>query len=283
MSTPVLPASFLYVPGHRPERFDKAVASGAGAVILDLEDAVPPADKDAARRAVAAWASGRDRTVPVWVRVDPLALEADVACVAEARPDGVVLAKADRETLAALDAVLDPAVPVVGLVESAAALRDLDLLAATGRLLTFGLGEVDLLADLRIAREPGTAAVVDALRTRVVVAAAAAGLAAPIAPTSTDVRDLGPLAASTAHLAAIGFRSRTAIHPAQCPVIEAALAPTAAQVEHAREVVRCSREAGGGGAVGPDGRFIDAAVVRGALETLTRAGENPADPDPSQE
>ena len=97
MST-VPPRSYLFVPGNRPERFAKALASGADALILDLEDSVPAAEKDAARDAVVHWLrSGAAGATPVWVRINALgtaAHEADLRAVALGRPVGVVLPSA---------------------------------------------------------------------------------------------------------------------------------------------------------------------------------------------
>ncbi len=104
-------------------------------------------------------------------------------------------------------------------------------------LTAFGIGEVDLLGDLRVTRTHRTEAVILALRTQVVVASAAAGLEAPVAPTSTDFRDLDAFAESTRLALDLGFRSRTAIHPAQVPVIHDVLTPTADEVAAAQDVV----------------------------------------------
>lgn len=161
-------------------------------------------------------------------------------------------------------------VRVVGLVESAVGMLALATMAAHPRLTAFGIGEVDLLGDLRIVRGPHSEAAVVALRTQVVVHSAAAGLEAPVAPTSTDFRDLDAFAESSRAMLELGFRSRTAIHPAQVPVIHEVLTPTAEQVEAARDVVRRFEAAGHGVTTDAAGRLIDAAVVRGAHETLAR-------------
>ena len=273
----MLPRSFLYVPGNRPDLFPKAAAGPADAIVLDLEDAVPLPDKDVAREAVRRWladspASGAD----VWVRVDPLGLDADLAAVLQPRLSGLLLAGCTPAVLSRAAAALEgrtehDGVRVVGLVESAAGLLALAEMAAHPRLTAFGIGEVDLLGDLRIARTHRTEAAVQQLRTQVVVHSAAAGLEAPVAPTSTDFRDLDAFADSTRLALDLGFRSRTAIHPAQVPVIHDVLTPTTDEVDAARDVVRRVDEASGGVTLDAAGRLIDAAVVRGARETLARA------------
>ena len=281
----MLPRSFLYVPANRPELFAKAAAGPADAVVLDLEDAVPMAAKADARLEVRRWlevagaeaAEGRAHT---WVRVNADSLREDLDAVVRPGLSGLFLATctpAVLEEAAAALAGLEPdrglppgGVRTVGLVESAAGLLELARMAAHARLDAFGIGEVDLLGDLRIVRGPRSEAAVVALRTQVVVHSAAAGLEAPVAPTSTDFRDLEAFAESTRTMLELGFRSRTAIHPAQVPVIHEVLTPTPDQVAAAQDVVRRFEAAGGGVTTDASGRLIDAAVVRGARETLAR-------------
>lgn len=298
----MLPRSFLYVPAHKPDLFMKAATGSADAIVLDLEDAVPAASKSSARDEVRRWlSSDPDVTAELWARISPTALDDDLDAVLHPRLDGLLLADVSLEALDRCHAAIatsphrrssseaalagerpsrppqptsDPGpntLRVVGLVESAAALVTLRKLANHPALTAFGIGEVDLLGDLRIARTPATESVVAQLRTQVVIHSAAAGLEPPVAPTSTDFRDLDAFAESTRLALDLGFRSRTAIHPAQVPVIHDVLSPSPDEVEAARDVVRRFEAASGGGTVGADGRFIDAAVVRGARETLSRA------------
>lgn len=276
----MLPRSFLYVPASRPELFAKAAASGTDAVILDLEDAVPMDDKAPARAAVAAWLDeARPQAGPeTWVRVDATALPADVEAAARPGLDGLVLAKCSAAALTELDALLTPyetgrgasRVRVVGLVEDAAALVDLRALTTHPRLTTLGVGEVDLLGDLRMARGATTAHAVDQLRLQIVLHCAAAGLAAPVAPTSTDFRDLDTFRRTTRELVDLGFRSRTAIHPGQVAVIHDVLNPDEAALAAAQDVLDRFSLASGGVTVDRAGRLIDAAVIRAARETLAR-------------
>lgn len=280
----VLPTSFLYVPATKPELFAKAAAGGAGAIVLDLEDAVPVQHKDEARQQVRSWLAsdtvGSTGTAQTWVRVDAEALGDDLAAAVHPSLSGIFLAKCtaaalDRATRLLDDLESSRAVPgairVVGLVESAQALLELGTMATMPRLTTFGIGEADLLADLRMARSPGSAAALDALRMRVVVHCAAAGRHAPVAPTSTDFRDLDGFASTSRALLGLGFRSRTAIHPGQVPVINDVFSPTAEEVAAATDVLGRFDAAAGGVTTDAGGRLIDAAVVRGAREILERA------------
>lgn len=266
------PKSFLYVPGNRPDLFDKAMKSETEALILDLEDAVPMDAKDAARTAVTQWLSTRTTTQEVWVRIDGNAIEEDLAALTPNKFDGIMLAKAEPESLANLDAALPKNVPVIGLIESARGLTSISEMCAVSRVHTFGIGEVDLLADLRIQRNSLAAtAAANQLRLQIVTSCAAAGLAAPVAPTSTDFRDLKAFATSTRELVDLGFRSRTAIHPTQCPIINETLTPSIAQVERSKDILQRLTKANGGPAIGANGQFIDAAVAREAEEALSRA------------
>jgi citrate lyase subunit beta/citryl-CoA lyase len=280
----VLPRSFLYVPATKPDLFDKAAAGPADAIVLDLEDAVPLSEKDAARERVRAWlregATAAGRTQQTWVRVNADSIEADLEAVVGQTLSGIFLAKCRVEVLAeATEALgrlesarrLDEQVRVVGLVESAGAVLELPEMARAPRLTTLGIGEADLLADLRVTRSPATTATVDALRAQVVLHCAAAGRQPPVAPTSTDFRDLDRFAETTRDLHDVGFRSRTAVHPGQVPVINEVFSPSADAIAAARDVVDRFETAGSGVTVDAAGRLIDAAVVRTARETLERA------------
>lgn len=268
--------SFLYVPANKPELFDKSVRGQADAIILDLEDAVPAAQKDRARDDVARWLESKPTTdTRVWVRVTPDFMERDLEAVARAGVAGIMVAKCSTESLTHADRFLSerdlPEVELIGLIETAHSLRALPEMARCSRIRTFGIGEVDLLADLRITRSESTEAMIDAIRLGVVIDCAAAGLDAPIAPTSTDFRDLDGFVSTTARLVHMGFRGRTALHPAQVPIINAALTPSTQDVDTARRLLALYDDSQGGPTIDDNGRFVDEAVVRGAREVLARA------------
>lgn len=278
----VLPRSYLYVPANRRDLFDKGVAGAADALVLDLEDAVPVPEKDAARRELVSWLDSRpdDAAGPeIWVRVSPEFLADDLDAAVRPGVRGLFLAKCSTEQLDAAAARLatledqrhvSPRLDVVGLVETAAAVRDLAAVTAHPRLTTLGIGEVDLLGDLRMTRSARTASAIDAFRTQIVVHCAAAGLSAPVAPTSTDFRDLDAFEETTRHLLDLGFRSRTAIHPSQLDVIHTVATPSAESIEAAQAVLDQFERAEGGITLDARGRLIDAAVVREATETMGR-------------
>ncbi|MCO7219029.1 CoA ester lyase [Klenkia sp. PcliD-1-E] len=274
--------SWLYVPGDRPDRFDKAVATGAGAVVLDLEDAVPPAGKDDARAAVVDWLAGPATDTQVWVRVGTGQRGADdVAAVARgARLTGVLLPKAStrallervHDQLSAAEEATGRAPCTLGvspLVESAAGVLAAPALAGGPRVRCLQLGEVDLAADLGVTPGPDGAELLLA-RSSVVLASAAAGIAPPPAAVSTVFRDLAAFEAETRRLVALGFRGRACIHPAQVEVVERVCRPAPEEVAAAREVL-ARLEASPGVAVGADGTLLDEAVARRARATLALA------------
>lgn len=275
------PRSFLYVPATRPDLFDKAIRSGADAVILDLEDATPLPMRPQARSDVAVWLRSSDRdgakavgAVQIWVRVDPVTATEDLDAVVGPGIAGIMLAKCSRASLRRIanwsGKKVDQTLPVICLVETAEALLDLPALVRDPQVVTFGIGEVDLLGDLGMTRSPRTTGAVDALRTQVVMHCAAAGLQAPIAPTSTEFRDLEGFRESTRLMLELGFRSRTAVHPGQVGVINEVLTPTSTELEMARDVLDRFAAAGGGVTTDASGHLIDAAVVRHSRDVVGR-------------
>ncbi|WP_306333845.1 CoA ester lyase [Streptomyces sp. KL118A] len=273
--TALSPLTWLYVPGDRPDVVAKALHAGADAVIIDLEDAVGPDRKEYARTATAELLSA-PQPLPVHVRVNaldgPLA-EADLRAVAPL--PGVAGLRLPKVTSRAeVIRVAERAVPADGgapalhaLVESALGLEHAFAIAtAHPALRGLSLGEADLRADLGVRDEAG----LDWARSRVVVAARAAGLAPPAQSVHPDIRDLDGLAASCARGRALGFLGRAAIHPRQLPVIERAYLPTPAEIERAEEITKAAATDEGALAL-PDGRFVDKAVVEGARRVLALA------------
>ncbi|MFF1446851.1 HpcH/HpaI aldolase/citrate lyase family protein [Streptomyces sp. NPDC058274] len=275
MSADAHPLTWLYVPGDRPEVVVKAFACGADVVVVDLEDAVAPDRKEYARAATAELL-GEPPPVPVHVRVNalggPLA-EADLRALS-ALPgvSGLRLPKvtspSDVVRVAERAAPADGgAIPLYALLETALGVEQAFAVASSHRALRgIALGEADLRADLGVREDSG----LDWARSRVVVAARAAGLAPPAQSIYPDLRDLDGLAASCAHGRALGFLGRTAIHPRQLPVIERAYLPGPEEIESAEAVVKAAAADPGAQALS-DGRFVDAAVVAAAHRTLALA------------
>ncbi|MGW4563240.1 HpcH/HpaI aldolase/citrate lyase family protein [Streptomyces sp. NPDC004561] len=263
------PLTWLYVPGDRPHVIAKALVAGADVVVIDLEDAVAPDRKDYARAATADLLTD-PQPVSVHVRVNALDgawAAGDLAALAGLPGlSGLRLPKVTGPCEVRQVAAATP-LPLHALLESALGIEHAYAIAtAHPSLRGISLGEADLRADLGVRADSG----LDWPRSRVIVAARAAGLAPPPQTVHPDIRDLDGLAASCAHGRALGFLGRAAIHPRQLPVIERAYLPTPAELEHAETVIKAAAADEGAQAL-PDGRFVDAAVVAMARRTLSLA------------
>lgn len=270
--------SLLFAPGSDPHKLERALAAGADAVIADLEDAVAPDRKAAAREAVAAALGGSPGAPLRLVRVNAAGtglLDDDLAALAGVPLDGLVLPKATPE---ALDALGAGGLPVVALVETAEGLQRSAETAAHPRVAALMLGAVDLAVELRIEPRPDGLELLFA-RSKLVLDSAAAGLRGPIDVVYLDVRDTAGLEAEARLARSLGFRGKPCIHPAQVEPVNRAFTPSPDEVAHAREVVDAyaAAVADGRGAVTVRGRMVDVPVVLRAREVLSAAGE-PAGP-----
>lgn len=274
-----LPLSFLYVPGDRPDRFDRAVDSGADAVVLDLEDAVPLKNKSVARRNVAEWLRARGSAgEKAWVRVNSDEhMAADIEAVVAAGVGGIWLPKCEDLTalteldghLRALESPHREPIEVSPLIETGTALWNIREIAGGPRVAYIQLGEVDLAADIGITPGPDESELLWA-RSRAVAASAAARIRPPLGPASPEIRDTATFEAQTRKLFRMGFIGRACIHPRQVSPVHQVFSPTDDEVEQALEVLETMAAAGGGAAVDSQGRLIDEAVARGARRTLAR-------------
>ncbi|MFJ3230343.1 HpcH/HpaI aldolase/citrate lyase family protein [Streptomyces sp. NPDC086787] len=263
------PLTWLYVPGDRPHVVAKALACGADVVVIDLEDAVAP-DRKAYGRTATAELLSEPHAARIHVRVNALdgPWAADDLRAVAALP-GVSGLRLPKVTSAGevVRVAEETGLALYALLESALAIERAHAIAsAHPSLRGVSLGEADLRADLGVRDDAG----LDWCRSRVVVAARAAGLAPPPQSVHPDIRDLEGLAASCAHGRDLGFLGRAAIHPRQLPVIERAYLPTDQEIEEAETIVKAATEEQGALAL-PDGRFVDAAVVAAAQRTLALA------------
>jgi citrate lyase subunit beta / citryl-CoA lyase len=266
------PLTWLYVPADRPDRIEKAIASRAHAVIVDLEDAVAPAAKRAARAGLDDLL-GRSLDSVVYVRVNALATpfaRDDLATVA--RLDGVTgvtVAKVETPVDARRAVELAGGKQVQCLVESALGVEHAFAIASVSGVTGISLGEADLGGETSASGRG-----LDWARSRIVNAACAAGLPRPPQSVYANVRDLDGLRASCLHGRELGHLGRTAIHPGQLPVIESVYLPSDAEAERARAFVAgfAERADQGVGAYAlDDGSFVDAALVRSARELVALA------------
>ena len=267
--------SFLFVPATRPERFAKALASGADAVIIDLEDAVAPADKEAARQALlpALLALDLAQRSRVLVRINAAATTwhaGDLGSLREWLAHGlgaVMVPKA--ESAAGLADVAHAAGPCVllPLIESVAGLDAANALAASPQVLRLAFGHLDFQADAGLACGVDESELVS-VRLALVLASRRAALPAPVDGVSPGTQDTAQLACDAARGRRGGFGGKLCIHPAQVAVVNAAFTPSAAEIDWAQRVV-AGFTAAGGGVFSLDGRMVDAPVLLLAQRTLT--------------
>lgn len=257
--------TFLFVPGNRPERFDKACAAGADAVILDLEDAVAPPGKDAARDAVRRWLEEGGRA---WLRVngtDTPWHEADLALLGLSGVLGVLLPKAERSgELQALARLVRAGTPLVPLVETALGLWNARELASVVGVQRLAFGSVDFQVDLSI---QGDGDELLFARSQLVLASRAAGVLPPIDGVTVAIDDDDLLQADVARARRLGFGGKLCIHPRQVPAIQAGFRPSAADLEWARRVLQVA-DAAGEDAVRLDGKLVDKPVIDRARALL---------------
>jgi citrate lyase subunit beta / citryl-CoA lyase len=269
--------SYLYVPGSDPRRIEKALASEADAVVLDLEDAVAPNRKEEARETVAGFLrSGHEK--PIFVRVNaPGSALAEEDIEAVAGPNLAGLRAPKTESAEAVRRVakrledLRCEAGIQCLIESALGLELVfEIARAHERVVGMSLGEADLAADLGVRDDVG----LFYARSRLVVATRAAGLPGPVQSVYTNVRDEEGLRRSTEEGKNQGFVGRSAIHPNQLRTINEVFTPTQREVAEAENLLARLEESAGTGTGAfalEDGRFVDEAVVGSARLTLALA------------
>jgi citrate lyase subunit beta / citryl-CoA lyase len=251
--------SWLFVPGNRPERFAKARAAGADAVIVDLEDAVQPADKNMARDAVL---SALDAAQPVWVRIngsDTQWFVDDVGTLASHQGvAGIMLPKA--ESRQQIEAVLERAhasLTILPIVETARGMANLAEVCAAPRVLRVAFGTLDFQVDLGI---DGDGEELHFFRSQIVLASRIAGIGAPVDGVSTTITDAVAIEADARRGRRFGFGGKLCIHPQQIEAVHRAFAYSEAERDWAARVLQAV-SASGGAAVAVDGKMVDTPVI----------------------
>jgi citrate lyase subunit beta/citryl-CoA lyase len=282
--------SYLYVPGDRPDRLERAFLRNADQLIVDLEDGVAPAAKDFAVETVLDWLrtlSGKH--APVWIRVNcgerghdemrRLVVHASVAgfCLpkTEKAEDLRAADQLIEETLAGSGSVKPREIWLAPLLESAISLVNVHEIAAAPRVRLLHIGEIDLAADLGVTADTNGDEF-HYVRSLVVIASRAAKLCAPPAPVSVQIDDAEAFRSSTKQLKAMGFVGRVCIHPSQVAIANEVFTPTSEEVSWARGIIDRVGE-NGGAFRGEDGSMVDEAVARRAREVWRTAdGEESA-------
>jgi citrate lyase subunit beta/citryl-CoA lyase len=287
--------SFLFVPGNRPERFEKALASGADAVVLDLEDAVGPDQKAAAREAIATFAATRhdgrtaehdghdgDRahrghsslpsTCPagLLVRINASTTDlgrADLDWLARTPGiAGILAPKAESACAIETIATRLPSLAIVPIIESARGCWQVREVAQAPGVVRLAFGHLDFIADTGL-RPGDDERELDPARFAIAMASREADLPPPIDGVTVEIQEEALLARDVARSLRFGFLGKLCIHPRQIDGVHRGFAPDADEVDWARRVVAAD-QASAGGAVRLDGRMIDAPVVLRARKTL---------------
>jgi citrate lyase subunit beta/citryl-CoA lyase len=265
--------SWLFVPGNRPERFDKAFAAGADVVIIDLEDAVAPADKIAARDSVRAWLTPAK---PVFIRVNAATTEwftGDLDLVALPGVRGVALPMAeDTAAIREIHGRAAAATSIVPLIETALGLwRAVDIASAPG-VERLAFGSVDFQSDTGITGEREELLYA---RSQLVIASRVAGRIAPVDGVTVALDDDALLEEDVARARRLGFGGKLCIHPRQVAAINAGFLPQPAEVAWAKRVVEAAALSGDN-AVRLDNKLIDIPIIERARALLAlSSGRDP--------
>ena len=268
-------SNFLFVPGTRPERFAKALDSGAGGVIIDLEDAVAPEDKETARSAIrSAWPSFTDdQKKRLVIRSNApgsqfyaadliLAQELNVACLLIPKSESADQINGAAQVLA--NTALIP------MIETAIGLDHLREIAHANQVIRLALGNLDLQVDLGMVCDAQETELQTA-RYQIVLASRVAQIAPPVDGVTPSTDDVMRIQEDAQRAKRLGFGGKLCIHPKQVGIVKAAFLPSQEEIAWAHRVIEADK-ASKGGAVKLDGRMIDRPVVLQAQRTIALAG-----------
>lgn len=260
------PYTVLFVPGNKPERFIKAAASGADAIVIDLEDAVAPEDRSQARASVRSALNGwAGPDCDVFIRINAMGTDdhnADLALL-DWLPTGIgfMLAKADQPLEVVKLRNRFPERPGIGLIETPQGIENAPILAQLFDRLAFG--SIDYANSIGA---PHKDRPLLAARSALVLASALAGRPGPIDGVTTAIGDSDLITAEARASSELGFRGKLLIHPKQVGPALSGLGPEQSEVEEARRILF----AVSGGAAGFEGKMVDAPVLEAARRTITQ-------------
>jgi citrate lyase subunit beta/citryl-CoA lyase len=259
--------TYLFVPGDRGDRFDKAWDSGADHVIIDLEDAVAPAQKDAARKSAADWMTPER---PVWVRINACNTawhEGDVEIAAHPGLRGFVIPKAEQLPPTLIKACLEHKKSLIPLVETAVGFKNLTGLAETATVERLAFGSIDFQVDMGIEGEDDALAY---FRSQLVLTSRLANIEPPLDGVTTDLTDPEVLREDTLRAKRFGFGGKLCIHPRQVAPVNRIFLPNDGEVAWARAVIHAVNQ-GGTAVVAVDGKMIDKPVLAKAERIINAA------------
>jgi len=261
--------TYLFVPGNRPDRFAKACAAGADAVIIDLEDAVPPVDKPAARESFARWVSSGQA---VHVRINSAATEwfrEDAAACRQLGVAGILLPKTEgAEDIRRLEEIVPGPAPLIAMIETARGFYRALEIARHPRVSRLVFGALDFQLDLGISGDTDELLY---FRSQLVLVSRVAEIAPPVDGINTEIDDPERLRAATMRSIRLGFGGKLCIHPKQLGPVSACFRPTAEEIAWARRVVEAAA-ASQGAAVAAGGELVDRPIILQAERILKQAG-----------
>ena len=274
--TLALSSNFLFVPGTRPERFQKALDSGADAVILDLEDAVPVAEKELARNAIrSAWPSfSKEQKGRLVIRSNSPGSQfysADLILAQELDITSILIPKSESLDQMNGAALLLPNTAIIPMIETALGLDHLSEIANSNQVIRLALGNIDLQVDLGMACDADETELQTA-RFQIVLASRLAAIAPPIDGVTQSTDNIEQITHDAKRAKRMGFGAKLCIHPKQVAIVQAAFMPSQEDLVWAKRVIEADK-ASKGGAVKLDGRMIDRPVVLLAQRTLAIAGK----------
>lgn len=268
--------TWLFVPATRIDRIEKAFASGADAIIVDLEDAVAKQDKAAARDALKNYydeQNAKQTYRPIWLRINQAGSEEFfkdiVLCQKMPSLAGVLLAKAERaEDIESIHQLTG--LPVIALIESAIGLYQIDSMAKATGLTAFSYGFLDLCNDLRVqVGTPSAEIVANQIRYQFIVVSKVHKLAPPIDTIYPDFNDEVGLANRVQLWSQMGMSGMLCIHPKQVATVQQALQPTDRELAFATRVIE-EYEKSGQAVFKIDGEMVDAPVIARSRQLLER-------------
>lgn len=262
--------TYLFVPGNRPDRFDKALESGADAVILDVEDAVAPDEKADARRAIARWcAVAAAHRVRLAIRINDPTTAWFADDLELLRATGMLLAMLPKaegpEPIAQVLRAMPAGGQVIPIIESARGVANVESIAAAQGVLRLAFGTLDFAVDLDLSGDERGFAYA---ASRMAIASRCAGLASPIAGVTMALDDDDRLQGDVAFARACGLGAKLCIHPRQVAAVRRLLAPTPAEIEWAARVVAAAEVHLGAFAL--DGKMVDRPILLKAQAILGR-------------
>jgi citrate lyase subunit beta/citryl-CoA lyase len=275
--TLVFSSNFLFVPGTRPERFSKALDSGANAVVLDLEDAVPEEDKEVARNAIRiAWPNFSDEQKNrLVIRTNSPGTKfyaADLIMAQELNVSCILIPKSESVDQINGAALILPNTAIIPMIETALGLDNLREIANSNQVIRLALGNLDLQADLGMVCDPDETELQTA-RYQIVLASRLAQIAPPIDGVTPSTDDATRISNDAQRAKRMGFGAKLCIHPKQVGLVKAAFMPSDEDLAWAQRVVDADKTSKGG-AIKLDGRMIDRPVVLLAQRTLALAGKH---------